>query len=206
MKYLIRITLCTLLLLPLLFTTPAAAQDKDEKKVKVKIVTEENGEQKVFERTYQSKEEMKNDPEFQELAKSEDLDIDIDEKRMAFVTESKSDKDGKIEDISIDIESDGEDETIRVKKITKDKHGEETVMEKSYNSWEEAKEDEEMGLSIKELKGDRGIEWSSDEDGETHVIIKKKQDEDVEEYQEHEVEMIIEEEDGKVKKKVKKEN
>lgn len=44
-----------------------AAQDTKDKKIKVKIIEEVNGERKVVEREYGSKEEMKNDPALKDM-------------------------------------------------------------------------------------------------------------------------------------------
>ena len=207
MKYLLRITLASLLIIPFLFAAPAWSQDQDDKEVKVKIVTEENGEKKVFERTYQSKEEMQNDPEFQELAKSEevdvDMDIDIEDEKTVWVTKKSTGDKDKFKDVTINVESEGEGESIKVKKVIKDENGEEKVVEKTYDSWEALKADEEMGLLVKELDAEDGFEWKSDDD-ESHIIIKKKVKKGSDVDEDHEVEVTVEEEGGKVKKKIKK--
>jgi len=192
------------LLIVLFLTTPAFSQD--DKEVKVKIITEEDGKKKVFEKTYQSKEEMQNDPEFRELADTEEIDIDSDVEHMTFVTKSEEDT----EDVTIEVESEGE--TVKVKKVTKGADGKEKVVEKTYESLEALEADEDFNVKIQELDDADGFEWESDGKGDTKIIIKKKrdhekiheEDHDHEVDHEHDVEVIIEEDGKKVKKKVKK--
>jgi len=55
-----------LMLSALLLTFDSTAQDKDSK-IKIKVTTNENGETKTFEKEYDSREEMENDPEYKEF-------------------------------------------------------------------------------------------------------------------------------------------
>lgn len=68
-----------LLFCSFLFVTSLSAQDKSDQKIKVKITKENNGDRQVIEKTYNSVEEMKNDPEL------EKMDVDVSEDGAVFL-------------------------------------------------------------------------------------------------------------------------
>lgn len=162
------------------------AQDAKEGPIKVKIKTEENGVEKVFERTYSSKEEMEQDQELKELGFE-----GFDDPEMETIVLSKSIEES--EEVQVDIKGEDEDGQIKVRKVIKDKDGHERVIEKVYDSIEDLEADEGMDVKVKD-KGD-----------EKEIIIKKEKVKGKKEKVSKTVEIEIEEElddsDGKVKKK-----
>ena len=66
-----------LALLAILLVTISFAQNKEDGKIKIRIETETEEGKNVFEKSYSSKEEMKNDPELQEFQESFSGDVSL---------------------------------------------------------------------------------------------------------------------------------
>ena len=184
----------TLLSLTLTFflVLPIWAQDDDEK-IKVRIETMEDGKKKVFERTYNNREEMRADQELQELG----FQTESDYLETMVITRSNEE-----EDITIDIDADTDGEKYKVRKVVKDAEGKEKIIEKEYNSREEMEADQEIDVKIRK-KGE-GYKWQS-KDEDVHITI-EQDDDGTEKKVTKKVIIEIEEtdeDDGKVKKKKK---
>ena len=128
------------------------AQDKSEKSsesVKIKIMTSENGETKVFEKKYDSKEEMEGDEELKTFKSDTnglhhiDVHVDADSKgshKMKFFRNMDSDGEGKNINMDVNETDDGRIEL----KITHEEGGETKTIEKVYDSMEEMKNDPKL--------------------------------------------------------------
>ena len=171
---------------------PIWAQDDDEK-IKVRIETMEDGKKKVFERTYNNREEMRADQELQELG----FQTESDYLETMVITRSNEE-----EDITIDIDAHTDGEKYKVRKVVKNAEGKEKIIEKEYNSREEMEADQEIDVKIRK-KGE-GYKWQS-KDEDIHITI-EEDDDGTDKKVTKKVIIEIEEtdeDDGKVKKKKK---
>ncbi len=155
--------LTTMVLLGVL-SLPVWGQKSSEKKIKVRIETEENGKKQLFERTYSSKEEMSNDKELQALGFNHS-----DDPHFSGTVFSKSHDE---QQVSIDIDSEADGDKIMIRKVVKDKDGKKKTIKRVYNNLEELKADRELDVEITD--GDHGFEWSSD-DNDVHIKVRKKE-------------------------------
>ena len=154
------------------------AQDVDKKeKIKIEMVSEEDGERVEFSKEYSSREEMKNDPELKAwkekygggeknvwIQKGGDKTIEIDSEdgnMMFFST------DGDAETVEVKVEA-LDDGTIKVIR-----NGEEISTDELKSEGDATFESKDGNVKVKVLKSEGGtMEWHGD--SEKHVNVEKK--------------------------------
>jgi len=104
-----------LALLAILLVTISFAQNKEDGKIKIRIETETEEGKKVFEKSYSSKEELKNDPELQEFQESFSGDVSLFEwsdPGGSRIKLKRGHGDHEFEDFDLDLHLDIDDEDL----------------------------------------------------------------------------------------------
>ena len=153
-------------------------QDVEKKeKIKVEMISEEDGEKVEFSKEYSSREEMQNDPELKAWKEkygngdkniwiqkdgNKTIEIDGEDGNMMFFS-----TDGDAETVEVKVEA-LEDGTIKVIR-----NGEEISIDELHSDGDATFESKDGNVRVKVLKSDGGtMEWHGD--SEKHVNVEKK--------------------------------